>query len=154
MIIRRVSGQPFTRGRNPFEELERMRRQMEWLSEGFMGCPTDEPIAGVFPLINVTENKDNFYVRAELPGVGAQDLEISITGNSLTIAGERKLAPETEGATFHRREREGGQFSRVISLPSQVDNAAVEANCADGVLTVTLPKALAAKPKQITIKTG
>jgi HSP20 family protein len=152
MIIRRVSGWPSARERNPFEELERIRRQMEWLSEGFTGRFSKEPIAGVFPLVNVTEDKDRFYVRAELPGVKAQELDISITGNSLTVAGKRKLALEVEGAKYHRREREGGRFSRVISLPSQVDNASVEANCAEGILTVTLPKAEAAKPKQITIK--
>ena len=108
----------------------------------------------MFPLVNVTEGGDNYYVRAELPGIKAEDLDISVTGNSLSIAGERRIRAEDEKANYHRREREAGKFSRVISLPAQVDTAKVEASCVDGILTVVLPKSEAAKPKQITVKTS
>jgi len=154
MIIRRIGGWPSWEWRSPFDELDRMRRDMDRLSEAFTGPSFREPLSGVFPLMNVTEDSDNYYVRAELPGITADDLNISITGNSLTVAGERSIPPENEKARYHRREREAGKFSRVVSLPSAVDTAKVEAHYADGVLTVMLPKAEAAKPKQISVKTS
>lgn len=150
MIVRRITEWPTWGLRGPFEELERMRRRLEDLTEGLFR----EPAAGVFPLVNVTEGTDNYCVRAELPGVKADELDISVTGNALSIAGERKITTENERAKYHRREREPGKFSRIISLPEQVDTAKVEARCSDGVLTVVLPKSGAAKPKQITVKTA
>lgn len=152
MIIRRLSGWPASDWRSSFDEVERMRRQMDRLSEVLTGRLSREPEAGVFPLTNVTEDSDNYYVRAELPGVKADDLNISVAGNSLSIAGERKIPPEDENAKYHRREREAGKFSRMMNLPGQIDTARVEAGTADGILTVVLPKSESAKPKQITIK--
>jgi HSP20 family protein len=154
MIIRRIGGWPTWEWRSPFGELERMRREMDRLSEALTGPLYREPLAGVFPLMNVTEDGDNYYVRAELPGIKADELSISLTGNGLTVAGERTIPAENEKARYHRREREAGKFSRVTSLPSQVDASKVEARCVDGVLTVVLPKAEAAKPKQIAVKTS
>ncbi len=152
MLLRRLSGWPASRWASPFEELERMRRQMEIptynLSRGLVG----EPAAGVFPLMNVTEDKDNFYVRAELPGFKPDELNISVTGDTLSLSGERKIPVEDDNAQYHRREREAGKFSRIVSLPSQVDTGKVDARCTDGILTVVLPKAETAKPKQIAIK--
>jgi HSP20 family protein len=104
--------------------------------------------------MNVTEDKDSYYVRAELPGIKAEDLDISVTEDSLSVSGERKLPAEDEKATYHRREREAGNFSRLVTLPGPIDTAKVEARCADGILTVVLPKAESAKPKQITVKTS
>jgi HSP20 family protein len=147
MIVRR-----FTGWRSPFEELERMRREMDWLTEGLTGGLFREPTAGVFPLMNVTEDNDNYYVRAELPGLRADELNISVTGDTISISGERKLPVEDKKARYHRREREAGRFSRIVSLPTQVDTGKVQAHCADGILTVVLPKAEAAKPKQIAVK--
>jgi HSP20 family protein len=103
-------------------------------------------------LTNATEDKENYYVRAELPGLKAADLDIHVTGNSLSIAGERKIPEEKKNAKYHRRERESGTFSRMITLPGPINTAKVGATCVDGVLTVTLPKAAAAKPKQISVK--
>ena len=154
MILRRISDWPSGMWRSPFEELERMRRDMDRLFQDLTEGIFREPRAGVFPLVNVTEGSDNYYVRAELPGIKAEDLDISVTGNSLSIAGERRIRAEDEKANYHRREREAGKFSRVISLPAQVDTAKVEASCVDGILTVVLPKSEAAKPKQITVKTS
>ena len=152
MILRKVSDWPTWDWTSPFGELERMRRQMDWLNEGFTRGLGREPSAGVFPLMNVTEDKDKYYVRAELPGLKADELDISVTGDTLSISGERKHSVEDEKAQYHRREREAGKFSRIISLPTQIDTGKVEARCTDGVLTVILPKAEAAKPKQITVK--
>lgn len=152
MIVRELTGWPTLGWRNPFDEIERMRREMDWLTEGLTGKLFREPAAGVFPLMNVTEDNDNYYVRAELPGIKANELHISVTGDSLTISGERNIPSEDENANYHRRERESGKFSRVLSLPGQIDTTKVEASSANGVLTVVLPKSEAAKPKQITIK--
>jgi HSP20 family protein len=154
MIIRRIGGWPTWEWRSPLGELERMRREMDRLSEGLTSPLFREPLAGVFPLMNVTEDGDNYYVRAELPGIKADELNISLTGNSLSVAGERTIPAENEKARYHRREREAGKFSRVASLPSQVDTSKVEARCVDGVLTVVLPKPEEAKPKQIAVKTS
>jgi len=151
MIFRRIHDWPDWDPRSSFEELEKMRRQMDRLYEGFRGDPWREPSAGVFPLTNVTEDKDSFYLRAELPGVKADDLEISVTNNSISISGERKIS-ENENVKYHRREREAGKFSRMISLPTAIDTSKVEARSSDGILTVTIPKAETAKPRQITIK--
>ena len=153
MILRRVPNWPRWDWRDPFEELERMRRQMDRLFEGLSGRLLGEPAAGVFPLVNVTESSGNYYVRAELPGVKPEEIDISVTGTSLSISGERKIPPEDEKANYHRREREAGKFSRMINLPGQIDTSKVEARCTDGILTVIIPKSEAAKPKQITIKT-
>lgn len=155
MMFRRIDW-PTVDWTSPFADLERMRRQLDELSgtlgRGTRGLP--EPWAGVYPLMNVSEDKDNFYVRAELPGVKADDLDISVTGKNLSIGGERKIQAEDEKAKYHRREREAGRFSRVVTLPMDVDASKVEAHCVDGVLSLVLPKAEAAKPKQISVKTA
>jgi len=153
MIVRRTFGLP-TSGWPSLDEMDRVRKEMARLFGAASGGVVGRGTAGVFPLTNVTEGKDNFYFRAELPGVTAEDLNITITGDSLAIEGERKISVEKEGAKYHRREREAGRFSRMITLPGQVDTDKVEAKCADGILTVVLPKAESAKPRQISIKTG
>jgi len=150
MIYRRLFDFPTWRLRSPFGELERMRRQMDRLYEDAMASHR-LPQAGVFPLINLTEDKDKYYVRAELPGVKGDELDIQVTGNNLAISGERKIAAEQEGARYHRREREAGTFSRMIGLPGEVDTDKVEASLQNGILTVAVSKAEIAKPKQITV---
>ncbi|MBN1226646.1 MAG: Hsp20/alpha crystallin family protein [Deltaproteobacteria bacterium] len=152
MILRRITDWPTRVLTSPFEELENIRRQMDLLTEGLTRSVLRETTAGVFPLMNITEDKNNYYIRAELPGLKADDIEISVTGDSLSISGERNLPVEEEKAQYHRREMEQGKFSRIVSLPSQVDTGKAEANCADGILTVVLPKAEASKPKQITVE--
>jgi HSP20 family protein len=128
-----------------------MRQQLDQLFEDASG--TYQRVgAGVFPLINLTEDKDNYYVRAELPGVKGEELDIQVTGNNLAITGERKIAAEEEGAKYHRREREAGSFSRMIGLPGDIDPDKVDAKLENGILTVEVSKAEAAKPKQITVK--
>lgn len=128
-----------------------MRQQMEQMLES--ATASDKRLsAGVFPLINLTEDKENFYVRAELPGVKGDELDIQVTANNLAISGERKIAAAKEGARYHRREREEGKFSRMIGLPAEVDTGKVEAKLENGILTVMISKAEIAKPKQITVK--
>ena len=152
MAIIRTSEWPGSRGVR-FGELDRMRRDMQRLFEGLSGGTTPYAHAGVFPLTNVSEDPDNYYVRAELPGIKTEELDISVTADGISISGERKITP-TEGATYHRRERESGTFSRMISHPGPVETDKVEASSKDGILTITLPKAEKAKPRQISVKAG
>jgi HSP20 family protein len=95
----------------------------------------------------------NFYVRAELPGVKPESLDISVVEGQLLLRGERKIEPEEQKAGYHRRERESGFFRRTIALPARVDPGKVSATMRNGVLTVTLPRAEEAKPRKISVKT-
>jgi HSP20 family protein len=128
-----------------------MKRQMDRLMEGWGGA-YQRPFAGVFPLINLTESKDSYFIRAELPGVVAGDLDIQATANSISVSGERKLPSENKDARWHRREREAGKFSRMISMPSEIDPNKVDASMVNGILTVVVPKAEVSKPRQITVR--
>jgi HSP20 family protein len=103
-------------------------------------------------LINLTEDRNSYFIRAELPGVKAGELDIQATGNNIAISGERKIASEEEGAKYHRKEREAGSFSRAIALPGDIDTGKIEAKLTDGVLTLVIAKAEAAKPKQINVQ--
>ena len=152
MIYRSMYGVPTWRVRSPFHELIRMQRQMDRLFDAFSGQREGRGSAGVFPPINLIENQEHYIVRAELPGIAADKLDIQATGNSLSISGERKIAEEGNGVRYHRREREGGTFSRVISLPGDIDAEKVDAELANGILTIKVAKAEAAKPKQITVR--
>jgi HSP20 family protein len=138
--------------RHPFAEFDRMSRQMDRLTQGLMDRPgLAWRSAKVFPAINLTEDADNFYVRAELPGIKAEALDIQAVGRNLTISGERTIASEGENVRYHRREREAGKFSRIIGLPRDINPEKVDAKLVNGLLTVSIAKADAAKPKQITI---
>ena len=150
MIYRRFLNVPTWRLRSPFEELHRMRQQLDRMFEdGAVSHQADS--AGVFPLINLSEDKESYYVRAELPGVKGEELDIQVTANNLAISGERKIAAEEEGAKYHRREREAGTFSRMIGLPGDINSDKVDAKMENGVLTIVVAKAEAAKPKQISV---
>lgn len=152
MLYPRLFGVPAFGSYRPFEEISRMRRQMDRIMDALWERPASAWGAGVFPAINLTEDENGFYVRAELPGVAANDLEVQATGRNLTIAGERKLAVENESARYHRREREGGRFSRAFTLPKDIEAERIEARMQDGILTLKIPKAESAKPRRINIE--
>ena len=152
MIFRRVYGNPLSVVRAPFPGLSSMRQQMDQLFDALTGSVTGDPSAGVFPLTNVTENKDSYFVRCELPGVKSDELDIQVTGKGLSISGERRIAEEGDNVRYHRREREAGKFSRFVALPNEVDTGKVDASLKDGVLTMAVPKSEAAKPRQIAVK--
>lgn len=136
---------------NPFQDFDRIRREMFRFLDSYPGAD-DAPTAGVFPAINVTQDRDNYYVRAELPGVKPTELDITAVNRTLSIAGKRTAAEEA-GVSYHRRERADGEFNRSVSLPSDFDNERVDARFVHGVLTVTLPKPERVKPRQISVKT-
>jgi HSP20 family protein len=152
MFIKKISGWPTLSWDSSFDEMERMRKQLALLADRVSSGYVSEQFSGVFPLCNVTEDTNNFYIRAELPGLHPEELQISVTGDSFSISGERKIKMDGADIKYHRKEREAGKFNRIINLPGQIDIEKVEARSTNGVLTVTLPKSESTKPKQITIK--
>jgi len=155
MLTRNVFGLPSMGWRNPFADLENLNRQMDMLTNAMYGRPGARlMMPKVFPAINITEDKDKYYVRAELPGIKAEDIKLEVTGKNLSIIGERKIQSEDENVRYHRREREAGRFSRIVGLPGDLDADSVDAKLVAGLLTVAIAKSAAAKAKQITVKTS
>jgi HSP20 family protein len=151
MIYRRLYNYPTMGFGNPFEQLDRMRRQIERFFGNASDVRREAAGSGVFPQVNLTEDADKYYLRAELPGITSDQIEIQATGKSLSISGERKIETENDGVRYHRREREAGRFSRVIGMPGEIDSQRIEARLQDGILTVFVPKAEASKPRRIAI---
>ena len=151
MIYRRMFGLPTWNVKTPFSELERMRQQMGSLLGRVYENSLPSLHAGVFPAVNLTEDQTGYYIRAELPGISSEDLDIQATGNNLSISGERKIPEEKGDVRYHRREREAGKFSRAISLPGEIDPEGVKASLANGILNISVPKAEKEKPRQITV---
>jgi HSP20 family protein len=112
---------------------------------------TSQLLSGWTPALDVHEDKDNFVVHAELPGMKREEIDVSLHDGALSISGERKLETKYEEAEAYRTERFFGKFQRTVTLPAPVAADKVKAQYKDGVLTVTLPKTEAAKPKQIDV---
>jgi HSP20 family protein len=127
--------------------MSRLSREMDRLLSGTQSVSR----SGVFPTLNLYDDGESVIVRAEVPGIDPKDLEINATVNSLTIKGERKRTEAEGKASFHRRERGHGTFSRSINLPQEVDPNKVQASYKLGVLEVMLPKAEETKPRKIEI---
>ena len=153
MVVLRWSGDPLFSS-SPLEEIKRLRQEMNRTFNSLFTSGAAFPVTGVFPPANITEDNDNMYVRAELPGVEVKDLDISIEENKLTIRGERKIAPASKEVNYHRREREAGVFRRTIALPVRIAVDKVTAECKDGILKIILPKAEEAKLKKIEIRSS
>lgn len=152
MFARRLFDFPSAGWRHPFSDLERMYHQMNQLTQAAKGKPGMNWLsAGVFPAVNLTEDKDTYHIRAELPGIKADALDIQIVGRNLTISGERTISSQGENIRYHRKEREAGKFSRAIGLPGDIDPDQVTAKMVNGMLTVAIAKSEAAKPKQIAV---
>ena len=143
----------FTRAFVPTVPFNALRRELDRAFNdvfgGWNGLSLGRPPS--FPAINLWEDGECLYAEAEIPGVGMHDLEILAVGNELTIKGQRK-ALEGENFTYHRQERGTGEFTRVITLPAEVNAAKVEATLRDGVLTIVMPKAEAARARKIPVK--
>ena len=112
---------------------------------------TSQLLSGWTPALDIHEDKDNFIVRAELPGMKREDIDVSLHDGALSISGERKLEQKYEEAEVYRTERFFGKFQRTVTLPAAVAADKVKAQYKDGVLTITLPKTEEAKPKQIDV---
>ena len=108
-------------------------------------------LSGWTPALDLFEDKDDLYVRVELPGMKREDIELSLHEGSLSISGERKSEEKFKDSEVYRAERFFGRFQRTVSLPTPVAAEKVKAHYQDGILTVTLPKAEEAKPKHIGV---
>ena len=129
------------------------RREVDQLFHDFFGNGRawDRETPASFPALNIWEDGQNVHAEAELPGVRIEQIEISVTGDLLTLRGERK-SEEKAGVACHRRERDFGAFARVVRLPAPIDASRVEASLKNGVLTITLPKSEQARPRRIEVK--
>lgn len=107
---------------------------------------------GTFPAINMQEGEEAVSIQAQLPGIDPKAIDLTIEDNTLTIKGNRAVSSEAEKASYHRRERFSGAFSRIVSLPDGLDSDKVEARYRDGILEITIGKAEEKKPKQISVK--
>jgi len=133
--------------------LARLHNEMDDLFDSFFRG-LDRPFTGykAWPAIDVAEEEDSIVVRAEVPGCKAEDIEISVYGNKLTISGEKKLSDEKKGKGYYHVESTYGSFRRELTLPTDVDQDKIDAACKDGVLSITLPKAVKAKTIKVKVK--
>ena len=143
----------------PFHQLSTLRDEIDRLFEaplslsGF-GEGLQPFMSGWSPALDVAEDKDNLYVKAEIPGMKKEDIEISLHDGVLTLSGERKEEKKLQEGNIHRSERFVGRFQRSLTLQTPVEGDKVKAVYQDGILTITLPKAESAKPKQIQVKSN
>lgn len=129
---------------DPWREFERLNRALTGVAS---------PSGRDFPPINLWAGPESSIVTVEIPGIEPDAVDIQVVGNTLTIKGGRAAREPKESEAYHRRERWAGQFVRTVQLPYDVEAEKVEARISKGVLTITLPRAEADKPKKITIKT-
>lgn len=135
----------------PFHPLRSLRELLAWDPFQEMAPLLPMDVHRVIPPFEVRETKDRFLFLADLPGVEAKDIEISLTGNRLTITGTRVDKTEKEEGEYYARERSYGRFTRSFTLPEGADLSAVQANLSAGVLTIVFPKLPAVQPKKIPV---
>lgn len=146
-----------------FDEMERLRRDLDSALRGDVRW--EFPFSRVsflpgrsaraYPLINISENPEQYTIEAMAPGIDPKSIEISVTGNQLTIAGEKLALPDAVAAEKrHRVERAGGRFCRTIQVPGEFDRESVRAEYNNGILKVSVPKAESAKPRTIEVSVG
>jgi HSP20 family protein len=146
---------------DPFQDLRSAQDEMAQMSPilahalGLQGQPQGSGRATAWaPALDISERKDAYLVTVELPGVEADDLEITLEDGLLTIQGERQFTSESSEEQFHRIERRYGAFRRSITLPAQVQAEQIEASFENGVLQIVVPKMEEAKPKRIQVRPG
>lgn len=157
MAIIRFSEQP--RFMNPWAEFERIRHGLDELSKTLVTEGKARLNATVYPPLNIMETADSLIINAELPGVKAEDLDISIEGDTLSLHGKRNhrvtVTKNDKGQpSYHRQEIETGSFSRAITLPTKVNMDNIQAKLQNGILSITLFRADEVKPKKINVITG
>ena len=139
----------------PFREFETMRKDMDRFWDSFLqgGLRKRTQEGGEWlPSLDVGETKNELVVKAEVPGMDAKDIDISLSDGMLTIKGEKKQEREEKEADYHLVERSYGAFTRSIQLPSEVQSDKISASYKNGILKITLPKSEEAKKKEIKIK--
>lgn len=135
----------------PFRELRSMRRDLDRLFDQTLARPWSGN-GWSSPAMDLYETEDEVVVKAAVPGIAAEDVDIQITGDVLTIRGESRQEEEHEEATYHLREQRYSSFARSLELPAPVLADKANAEVVNGVLTLSLPKAEEAKPKAIKVK--
>ena len=143
----------YQRFRSPsfWQEMNRLQKEMNRL---YSNIPTSRSrTAQSYPAINVWADENSALITAEIPGINKEELEVNVTGDTLTISGERKPDVLPDTAYYHRRERSFGKFSRNIQLPYTININKVKASFMNGLLEITLPRIDAEKPKKIAVKT-
>ena len=136
---------------NGFDQLTSLRDEINRLFESPFSNGSSDVLNTWAPALDLYEDKDNLVLTAEVPGLKKEDIDLSLHENAITLSGERRNEKQYEGGETSRAERFFGRFTRSLVLPKAVDAAKVKATYRDGILTVTLPKAEAAKPRQIEV---
>ncbi len=137
----------------PFRDLDVLRREIDRLWDRFSLERPIEWLRGEWtPSLDVSETKDKVVVKVEAPGMDPKEMDISLSGGTLTIKGEKKQEKEEKDENYHLVERSYGSFSRSVRLPAEVQEDKVKATYKDGVITITLPKTEQAKEKEIKIE--
>ncbi|MGH2983314.1 MAG: Hsp20/alpha crystallin family protein [Solirubrobacterales bacterium] len=141
---------------DPIRDLDSFQTDMNRLFDRFFGAPTGNSTAERrwIPAVDLAETDDSLVLRADLPGISEDDVEIEVRDGVLTISGERKSEHEEKGEGFHRVERSFGRFSRALNLPEGIDPDKVEANFDNGVLEVRVPKPEETQPTRVQIGKG
>lgn len=137
----------------PWQEVESLSRQLDQLFADFTPVSrTASPVSKTWtPAIELKATDTDFVLRAELPGIDAKDLDIQVTREGVSIAGEYRAETKHEDGKFFRSEFRYGSFRRVVPLPVAIQNDQVKADFADGILTLTLPKAVSDRPKVVKV---
>jgi HSP20 family protein len=136
---------------DPWPGMGELRRQMDELFERFPGGRTAGSRSGVSPPVNLYESGDAYVLTAELPGLRAEDIDVSVERDRVTLRGERRIEYPKD-ASLHRVERRAGAFRRTVQLPLEVEGEKVEAIYRNGVLTLRIPKAPEHQPRRISVK--
>ncbi len=138
---------------NPFRELQQLQKRMDQIWDSSVPSGNDQLSHGDwYPSVDIFEKGNAVVIRAELPGMKKDDIDVSIENNILTLKGKREIEKEVNEADYHRIERSYGSFIRSFSLPKTVDADKVKASYNDGILELSLPKSKEAEPKKIEIK--
>lgn len=146
---------PFRTGLNDMAVLQnRLNSIFSDFGRNFEGESESLSAGNFVPAVDVYEDAQKVALKLEVPGIRPEDLDIRIEGRTLTVRGERKFEQEEKEENFHRIERRYGSFVRSFTLPATVDTESIDAQTADGVLTISLAKKPEAKPKQIAVKVG
>jgi HSP20 family protein len=138
---------------NPYQELNRLQREMNALFESGVGRPDeDSPHVDWRPAVDIYEDRERYLLTAELPGIDPTKVDLRVEENRITVRGERKLEREDQKQNYHRLEREYGTFARTFTLPTTVDATKIAAEYKHGLLQVSIPKKPEVMPKQISVK--
>jgi len=147
---------------SPFREVDALRREIDRIFEGhglerwtfpfsrFSFLPGRS--ARAYPLMNISEDPDHYYIEALAPGLNTENLKVAVVGEQLTIEGEKENpGRELKSEAWHRNERSAGRFVRTLTLPGEVEQDKVQVSYRNGLLEITLPRAAATKPRQIAV---